>query len=112
MREQDAPAWITRRGADRKKAVEFTDEICQRARIRLALCREKPHLYGNFIVAEPSGKQSCALLLARGQSLSAQAFEQMRENLGINEGFTVIHEDRDHPLKIRWLNMPKEGIAM
>ena len=112
MREQDASAWISRRPSDRKKAVEFADQIFHRARIRGSLCREKPQLDGHFIVAESAGKQGRALLLARGQSLSVQAPEQMGEDLGINEGCMLIDEDGAHPLKIEWLKMLEEGVAM
>src|SRR5215472_5077746 len=100
MRQQDAPAWIARRPSVSKKAVQFTDEIFQRAKIRRALCSEKPHVHGNLIVAEPAGKQGRALFLARGQSLSAQALEQMREDLGIYEGFMLIDDNSYHTLKI------------
>ena len=86
MGEQHAPAGIARRTLNRKKSVQFADQILQWPQIRLALRIEKTHAQRNLVVAQTLRYQRRTLLLAWRESAPAQPAQQMIQYLVIDKG--------------------------
>lgn len=91
MSQQDAPAGVAWGAGDGEEAVEFADDVFERADVGRAFAGVEAHAQRNFVVAQALSDERGALFLTRRESLAAQLLEQILQHVRVDEGFIALN---------------------